>query len=287
MVILENVTFGYRYFETALTLRESMIINSMIFNSEVWYGTSISQIEHLEEVDKMYLRKILDAPISTPAEALYLEMGCIPIGFIITARRVNYLHYLVHLKDTEMLHTFFEVQWKWPCKYDWTETVKEDLKLLNIDYDMVKSMKQEKFSKLVKERCMKVALSYLLDLKQRHSKMDNLKYSELKQQNIYKSKEIYSGFAKKLFKWRTRMFDLKNNFCTKYADLSCPLCFKHIDKDEALLTCETILSEKTTPKIDFIYKELFGEEIQKVFSIGKLLDEAWTIRNLKLDKISQ
>ena len=145
-------------------------------------------------------------------------------------------------------------------------------------------MKHEKFSKLVKERCMKVALSYLLDLKQRHSKMDNLNYQELKIQDIYKSKVIYSGFARKLFKWRTRMFDLKNNFATKYSNLSCPLCMKHIDKDEALLTCETIMAQIT--KKDINYADLFCKNVEKVFSIGKLLDEAWSIRNVILDEIS-
>jgi len=78
------------------------------------------------------------------------------------------------------------------------------------------------------------------------------------------------------------MFDLKNNFCTKYADLSCPLCFKHLDKDEALLTCEKILSKNPKLKNDINYKDLFSQEIEKVFPVGKLLDEAWTIMNLEL-----
>ena len=59
---------------------------------------------------------------------------------------------------------------------------------------------------------------------------------------------------------------------------------KHIDKDEALLTCETIMAQIT--KKDINYADLFCKNVEKVFSIGKLLDEAWSIRNVILGEIS-
>ena len=36
--ILENVTLGEHFFSTAILLRESLFLNSILTNSEIWYG---------------------------------------------------------------------------------------------------------------------------------------------------------------------------------------------------------------------------------------------------------
>ena len=73
--ILETVSFGKYYFQIAMTLRESMFLNGILTNSDVWYNLKKSEIEELEEIDRMLLRKILNTLISCPKEALYLESG--------------------------------------------------------------------------------------------------------------------------------------------------------------------------------------------------------------------
>ena len=77
--LLEVVSFGHHYIEIALLLRESMLINGILHNAEVWYGLTKSEIADLEDLDRLLMRRILKAPISTPKEALYLEIGVVPI----------------------------------------------------------------------------------------------------------------------------------------------------------------------------------------------------------------
>ena len=36
--VLKSVSFGVKYFEIAISLRESYLINGMLTSSEVWYG---------------------------------------------------------------------------------------------------------------------------------------------------------------------------------------------------------------------------------------------------------
>ena len=50
--MLESITFGAHYFKTAILLRETMLINALLFNSEVWYSVTKTQIDQLHEVDK-------------------------------------------------------------------------------------------------------------------------------------------------------------------------------------------------------------------------------------------
>ena len=132
MDMLKNVSFGSKYFEIAITLREAHLINGMLTNFEIWYGLRENEITALEEVDRLLLRRILEVPDSTCLESLYLELGNIPIHILLKARRINELHHLASLDQNSMLYKVFITQWKYPAKDDWTLKVKENLKELNI-----------------------------------------------------------------------------------------------------------------------------------------------------------
>ena len=102
------------------------MVNGILYNSEVWYGVTKSQVEEL------LMRRVLEAPCSTPVEALYLELGLIPIKYIFKGRRLMFLHYVLNLNEEEMLSQFLWTQWKSPVSSHWTETVKEDMDVLKI-----------------------------------------------------------------------------------------------------------------------------------------------------------
>ena len=108
--MLEKVTLGYHYFKIALLLRESLFLNGILTNSEVWYGIKKSEIKELETLDKMLLRRILETPVSTPMEAMQLELGIMSISTLIKARRINFLHYLASRNESEMLSKMFMAQ---------------------------------------------------------------------------------------------------------------------------------------------------------------------------------
>ena len=122
--LLEILSFGKHYIEIALLLRESMFINGVLFNAEVWYGLTRSEISEFEDLDRLLLRKTL--------ESYYLELRIIPISEIIRMRRIQYLHHLVTRQENEILYQFFITQWTNPTRGNWTEKMKEDLEELKI-----------------------------------------------------------------------------------------------------------------------------------------------------------
>ena len=85
--LLEIVSFGKHYMEIALLLRESMFINGILFNAEVWYGLSKVEVIEFEKLDRLLLRRILAVPFSTPKEVYYLELGITQINEIIGHKR--------------------------------------------------------------------------------------------------------------------------------------------------------------------------------------------------------
>ena len=153
-----------------------------------------------EEVDKLLLRRILEAPNSACVESLYLELGLVPIHILLKMRRLNYLHYLANLNKNEMLSKVFIAQWNYPVKDDWTLTAKENLKDFSMDFSLkdLQSISQYSFKRMVKVKTKEYALDYLLDLKSKHSKINNLDYPELKLQDYLTDPKISVQEAKNL-----------------------------------------------------------------------------------------
>ena len=143
----------------------------------------------------------------TPVEFLCLEMGCIPLKYIIKSRRIMYLHYLLNRNENDMIWQFLNAQMKNPKNNDWYIDVKNDLDYFNIDLscDQLKSMTKESLSKMVKEQSRKKALEDLLMVKNKHSKLDNIEYKKLEMQPYLKSKLFYRDDARLLFRLRSNM----------------------------------------------------------------------------------
>ena len=169
--LLDIVSFGQHYIEIALLLRESMFINGILFNAEIWYGLTKTELSEFENLDRLLLRRILNVPFSTPKEAYYLELGITQISGIIQMRRIQYLHHLVTREEHEMLYQFFITQWTNPTKGDWTETVKEDLEDVGIpaDFKFLKSKSKFSFKQLAKKQAKKYAFLKLLEKQAKHS----------------------------------------------------------------------------------------------------------------------
>ena len=89
--ISEGIPFGKLYFQVAILLRNSLLVSSMLCNSEVWFNLTSSELDLLETVDLMLLRRILE---STPKEIIFLELGVMPLRNIIKQRRLNFLKYI-------------------------------------------------------------------------------------------------------------------------------------------------------------------------------------------------
>ena len=116
-----------------------MLINGTTTNAEIWYNFSQNEVQEFENLDKLFFRRILRVPKSTPIESFYLETGALPVGLIIQSRRLNYLHRILRSEKTGMLYSFFITQWYRPSKGDWTEQVKADLEEFSTpeDFDYI------------------------------------------------------------------------------------------------------------------------------------------------------
>ena len=132
MCILNDIIFGPYHFEVAPILTKSLLLSSLLTNSEAWYGMSLAEIEQIEQVDEMLLRKILEAGKFFPKETLYLELGCTPIRLIIMQRRIMFLNYILNENKESLVYRVLEEQIRNPSKNNWILNVQTNLKSLDI-----------------------------------------------------------------------------------------------------------------------------------------------------------
>ena len=287
MSILENTFFGPFFFEASLILRSSLLINSIILNSEVWYGVSKAEVEELEVVDQALLKRILEAPSTTPTPMLYLEMGCLPIRYIIMTRRIMYLHYLLTQDDDSLLSSFFMAQWENPVPGDWTEQVKIDLEKIKLDLTLetIKLMSKEEFQKVVKNAINKTAFAYLNVEKQKRDKVKHIEHRYLKLQPYLCPGNLNIREAKLLFHLRTRMVDVKENFRNKYPDTICPVCKGDLkDTQEHVLVCSVLNHDRNMiVKSPVVFSWIFGTDVVKQSEVTRLFQYLWNLRTKFLE----
>ena len=89
--------------EIGLQLRQAMLLNGMLFNSEVLHNISEDEVKILKRVDEHLLRSLVKGHSKLPKEFLYLEAGAVPIRFIISSRRLLYLQTIPKRPEDELI----------------------------------------------------------------------------------------------------------------------------------------------------------------------------------------
>ena len=285
-----NVSFASNYTGAARVLlflhtpvlRSSLLLSSLISNSESWVGLTKKQVNDLKSVDEELFRNIFSndqskAHSKTPLELFYLETGSIPIRYILMSRRLNFLWYLIHQKEESLLSNFFLAQCEDPTKGDWVSQVKEDMKVLNIEltFESIKTYSKDAFKLLVKNQIRKAALAGLKEIQETHSKSKKMDYSELKMQEYLLPDNGMTNKEKSFaFSARVQMLDVKCNFKFGKSDLRCSLGCDSNEDQEHLLHCPALNNDDITavPK----YQDIFSNNHMKVKKVTQILMRKYT-----------
>ena len=288
MAILEEIPLGSHRMEIGLHLRQAMLLNGILYNSEVWHSLSEAEIKILETVDEHLLRALVKAHSKTPLEFLYLESGAIPIRFTIMSRRILYLKVLLQRDDDELTKKIYETQKENPSNGDFSELVQADLKYLSdhLTESYVRSKSLESLKTEIKTLIRKKAFEYLTSKQTKHSKIKNIKYSELKTQHYVVSPIFTNEEVSVLYALRSRMIQTKVNFLSKHQNLQCPLCQSHTDDQQHIMHCNEIskqFTSKYTSRNNCTYSDIFSDDVHKQKEIAHLFVKLLKIRETCLE----
>ena len=92
-----------------------------------------------------------------------LEMGVIPVKYVLMAKRVNLLHYILNENTSSTMKQVYEALKCDSRKGDFYSLVQKDMKDLNIPCDetMITNYSKSQWKNLVKNQLKKVPLSTL------------------------------------------------------------------------------------------------------------------------------
>ena len=280
--IVNGLSLGNYYFKIGFFLREAMFLNGILTNSEVWYPIKESQIEILQNVDLILLKKLTNAHSKTAKEAFYLEAGLLPLKFVIMKRRLMYLHTLLCRRDDDLTKKFYFVQKAVFTKDDWYGTVMADRLELNISHtdEEISKMSKDKFRKIVKAAVEQGALEYLNSRAKSHTKSAGLVKMKFERENYFENPNFSKSEVELLFALRTRTVrNVKKNFPNQYNNnMTCQLCSLHVDCQENLLSC-TELTKRVKIPTDMEYSDIY-EGPEKQIKIVKIMKKLLRTREI-------
>ena len=294
--IFSEIPLGRHKVEIGMELRQAMLLNGILFNSEAWHGVYLKHVNEFEKLDEHLLRFILGAHPKTPCEMLYLESGAIPIRFVLASRRVNYYVNIMKRNDSELTKRIVKEQVQNPLEGDFFSLVKKDCQSLDIPLQRLDTESQKSLKKFVKQQVMKAATVYLKEKQQKHSKVRNIEYNEVKTQEYLKSEKITEKESKLLFSLRTRtVAGVKANFPGMFVDTHCP--FECVDKDgipmpdtqEHMLDCERQASlDKTIDPLRSVkYDDIFSKNCDKMKQAANMFARLLETRNNLMNQTSE
>ena len=244
MNILSCIPFGKLFYQIAILLRNSLLVSSILCNSEAWFNLTKADLNMIETIDLEFLRKILKAPISTPKEILFLELGVLPLREVIKQRRLNFLFYIIQQKSESMVKRVFESQQKNRTKNDWISTVLKDMEQLELDVTFadIQKMSKGEWKTIVKRSIIQKALQNLIEIKQTHSKVMQLNYEKLEMQSYFLPNKLECSREEiqMIFKLRRNMTNVKMNMKKLSKTHECSMCLKENETQEHIYTCDKI-----------------------------------------------
>ena len=289
LAILEEIPLGQHKMEIGLALRQAMLVNGILYNSEAWHFISDHEIKMLERVDEHLLRSLVKGHSKLPLEFLYLEAGAMPIKFILKCRRILYLQTILQRPEEELTRRVYDAQKRDPLHGDFFQLVKDDFDDIGEEMSeaRIKQTNREQFKKEIKEKTRAAAFEYLKNIQSQHSKVKDIKYPKFAVQSYMTSPIFYNDEVNLLYALRSRYLNVKANFRSKYPNnILCPLCQNETDDQQHILDCSVLkrkFETRETVTNQCEYEDIFADH-KKQKEITHLFSKLIKIRNKLVDE---
>jgi hypothetical protein len=267
--MLKEIGIGGNYIRIALIFRESTLKSKLLLNSDVWHNLIQKEIDLLEDVDKSYLRIILNSHSKVALECILFEVGLRPLKYDVMRKRLMYLWKVLHVDKSELIFRIYRSQKNAPNAGDWVKLVENDKKVLDLDIsdEEIEKISKNKFKKIVETKIDKYALQQLNALKSKHSKSQYLQSSSFKTAGYLIDERFSKSEAQLLFRLRSKTLNVKQNF-----ENLCQTCRLFPETQSHLLQCPEI-----APKLKLL--NLQENDAEEKFIYGNI-DQQLIIVNI-------
>ena len=125
--------------------------------------------------------------------------------------------------------------------------------------------------RILKTAIKEKAFERLIGIKENHSKVKHLSYSNLEMQNYLKSNRVKptKSEIQTIFEMRSRVTDVKLNFRGKYENLECRVCKSNEESQKHVYECNEIMKIRKIKNQKIEYEMIFKENVRKQVQIAK------------------
>ena len=144
-----------------------MFTSVILHQCEIWYNVTKREILSLEAVDYYMLRQAWETSSKTSSCLIMLDMGLLPLRYMIKMKRLGYLHCLISKDDSSLVKQVFRKQVIDPIRGDFINDIYNDLKELqtNLSFEQIFSLSKSSFKKLVSNACRAAAFHFIISEK--------------------------------------------------------------------------------------------------------------------------
>ena len=153
-------------------MREGLLVGGMLTNSESWINMTTKNIDELEKPDGILQRKVLSTTGNPSKSFMMLELGLIPIRYVLMQKLLQILHYLIKQDKESMLSKAFRVLQADSRKGDFVDLSSRDKTELDIVLtdEEIEAMSKRQWKRLIKQKTKLAAFRYIYEKNQSKEK---------------------------------------------------------------------------------------------------------------------
>ena len=121
--LCKEINFGKNQISEMLLLYHSVFLPRLVYNCEAWTNLTCKDYSCLENVQKNFLRHVMEVPKSTPTSGLFLEMGILPVQFVIEVRQLMFLKKIIARDPSDHVKEVYLEMLKYPGENNWANNV--------------------------------------------------------------------------------------------------------------------------------------------------------------------
>ena len=184
-----------------------------------------------------------------------------------------------------MVYKVFQATLKNPINNDFVKTCTKYLKFLEIklSFDEIDKISKWSLKKMLKENIARAAFRYLMEEKNKQSKIADLNYFALEMQKYLLNNEN-TNLSKLIFAARSKNLDIKTQRKWKYKDDLCVGCRTKQETADEIFVCDNLCEKNEVRK--FTYNTFFVGSVSEIFTVAKVLQKKLQIREKILENES-
>ena len=285
--VIESLTerpYGKHKYKAAKLMRDGMIVASMLSSAETWTNICEKDIKKLNKPDKIFLNKLLGGEGNPSLSFMYLEMGILPLKYMLISKRLKFLKYILDENEETMVKQVYKTMKEESQVGDFVDLTKKDFKTVGIQMseEEIKTESATRWKKVVNEKVKAAAFEYLISENKNKTKTNQITFERL-EMSEYLERNKNNQLTKYIFKTRSGTLDIKDWNKWKYEDNLCVGCGIKAETMDHFMKCIAYSVENNSNQ-PIHWKSIYENNTEKQTSIAKEVKRRFGLRKTLLEE---